>query len=125
MRTARPGAVLVGHSMGGVVARLLCVDSGEALWNAAFLVPPESLDASAKTWTWSNGSSSSVPIPALRAPCSWPRRIAAAPAPLVCWATLTRDLVGRRAIEVHALRRIATSNPDAIRPELRDVFQQG
>lgn len=39
----RPGMVLVGHSMGGVLARLLATDSGEALWNTAFSCGPDEL----------------------------------------------------------------------------------
>ena len=34
-------AVLVGHSMGGVVSRLLLTATGSALWDAAFTVAPE------------------------------------------------------------------------------------
>src|SRR5262245_12592165 len=33
---AAPGITLVGHSMGGVIARLLVVDSGDALWDEFF-----------------------------------------------------------------------------------------
>ena len=36
-------AVLVGHSMGGVISRLLVTDSGTALWNSAFVAEPDSL----------------------------------------------------------------------------------
>jgi triacylglycerol esterase/lipase EstA (alpha/beta hydrolase family) len=36
-------AVLVGHSMGGVLARLLVTDSGSTLWQAAFMREPEML----------------------------------------------------------------------------------
>lgn len=38
-----PGMILVGHSMGGVLARLLATDSGEALWDTAFSCGPEEL----------------------------------------------------------------------------------
>jgi pimeloyl-ACP methyl ester carboxylesterase len=38
-----PAMVLVGHSMGGILARLLATDSGEALWNTAFSCGPEEL----------------------------------------------------------------------------------
>src|ERR1700741_1804961 len=48
-----------------------------------------------------------------------------APSAATLLGRLTGDLVGRRAIEVHALRHIAESNPDAIRPEMRRVFQEG
>lgn len=37
----RPQAVLVGHSMGGVVSRLLLTASGDVLWDAAFTADPE------------------------------------------------------------------------------------
>ena len=40
---ARTGMVLVGHSLGGVVSRLLCVDSGEVLWNVGFTEPVSAL----------------------------------------------------------------------------------
>jgi pimeloyl-ACP methyl ester carboxylesterase len=41
-----PKLVLVGHSMGGLLAKSLAVDSGTALWDAAFRVPVGSLHAS-------------------------------------------------------------------------------
>ena len=40
---ARSGVVLIGHSLGGVISRLLSVDSGDDLWSAAFTVPPSAL----------------------------------------------------------------------------------
>lgn len=38
-----PPMVVVGHSMGGLLAKSLTVDSGLAIWNAAFTVPPEQI----------------------------------------------------------------------------------
>lgn len=38
--------VLVGHSMGGVISRLLVSDSRNVVWNAVFDVPPEALHGS-------------------------------------------------------------------------------
>lgn len=35
--------VVVGHSMGGLIAHTLVSDSGERLWNALFAVPPQRL----------------------------------------------------------------------------------
>jgi pimeloyl-ACP methyl ester carboxylesterase len=40
-----PKLVVIGHSMGGLLAKSLVVDSGTALWDAAFRVPGESLHA--------------------------------------------------------------------------------
>ena len=48
-----PKLVLIGHSMGGLLAKSVGVDSGSALWDAAFRVPVDSLrapEASRKTF---------------------------------------------------------------------------
>jgi pimeloyl-ACP methyl ester carboxylesterase len=37
-----PPMVLIGHSMGGLLARTMVTDPGEQLWDAAFSVPPSS-----------------------------------------------------------------------------------
>ncbi len=39
---------IIAHSMGGLLTRTLITDSGEAIWNAVFRVPPASLHASAE-----------------------------------------------------------------------------
>ena len=36
--------VVIGHSMGGCVSRLLVTDSGMDIWNAMYTVPPEKMD---------------------------------------------------------------------------------
>ena len=41
---AMAAMVVVGHSMGGLLAKTLVTDSGDALWNQIFKVPPEALD---------------------------------------------------------------------------------
>ena len=38
--------VVIGHSMGGCISRLLVTDSGMKIWNAMFTVPPEEMDIS-------------------------------------------------------------------------------
>lgn len=40
-----PKLVLVGHSMGGLIAKTLVVDSGRALWDRVFAVGPDELHA--------------------------------------------------------------------------------
>ncbi len=40
-----PKLVLIGHSMGGLLAKSLAVDSGTKLWDSVFRVPAESLHA--------------------------------------------------------------------------------
>lgn len=41
--------VVVGHSMGGMIARELITDSGMKIWNAYFNMPPEKLPVAAET----------------------------------------------------------------------------
>jgi len=41
--------VLVGHSMGGMISRLLVTDSGDTLWNASFDRPPGEMGFSQET----------------------------------------------------------------------------
>ncbi|MES2476963.1 MAG: alpha/beta fold hydrolase [Verrucomicrobiota bacterium] len=36
--------VVIGHSMGGCISRLLIIDSGDRLWNSMFTAPPERMD---------------------------------------------------------------------------------
>jgi pimeloyl-ACP methyl ester carboxylesterase len=122
---ARSGAVLVGHSLGGVVARLLCVESGDALWDAAFLVPPEALEAKSDDLEVANRifRFHSCPGVARAVFLAAPHR--GSPSAATLPGRLTSALVGRRTSEIHALRRVARSNPDAIRPELRGVLQRG
>jgi pimeloyl-ACP methyl ester carboxylesterase len=42
-------AVVIGHSMGGMISRLLITDSGKDLWNLYFDKPPEQLKLSEKS----------------------------------------------------------------------------
>lgn len=122
---ARKGAVVVGHSLGGVVARLLCVESGDAVWNAAFLVPPESLDASVEDRELIERIFSFHAYPGIARAVFLAAPHRGSPSAATVLGRLTRALVGRRTPEVHALRRIAMANPDAIRPEMRRAFEQG
>lgn len=121
----RAGTVLVGHSLGGVVARLLCAHSGDTLWNAAFLVPPQSLDASAEDLEMVRQIFSFQPYPGIARAIFVAAPHRGSPSAATLLGRFTRELVGRRAVEVHALRRIAIANPSAIRPEMRAIFQEG
>lgn len=42
-------AVVVGHSMGGVIARVLLLESGLVLWNSLFTLPPDRIRLAPKT----------------------------------------------------------------------------
>src|SRR5439155_11962622 len=37
--------VVIGHSMGGLLARTLVTDSGDAIWNSTFAIPVSDLDS--------------------------------------------------------------------------------
>lgn len=121
---ARQGMVLVGHSMGGVVARLLSADSGEVLWSAAFNVPLESLqvppadrDVIRETFLFSHypGVDRAIFLAA-------PHR--GAPAADGWLGRVVNRLVGRRAPELKALVRLAEAQPTAVREELRESYLQ-
>lgn len=122
---SRCDAVLVGHSLGGVIARLLCAESGDALWNAAFLVPPQALDADAADVATVRRVFFFHAYPGVARAVFLAAPHRGSPSAGTVLGRLTGDLVGRRTAEVHALRRIALRNPHAIRPELLEVFRQG
>jgi pimeloyl-ACP methyl ester carboxylesterase len=45
----RKPMVVIGHSMGGCISRLLLTDSGDKLWMALFKKPPEQVPVSPRT----------------------------------------------------------------------------
>lgn len=122
---ARSAAVVVGHSLGGVVARLLCADSGDALWNAAFVVPPQMLDADAEDLTLIRRIFFFHPYAGITRAVFLAAPHHGSPSAATLLGRLTGDLVGRRSTEVQALRRVALRNPRAISPELLPVFEEG
>src|SRR5687767_12245135 len=104
----RPGALRcrTGRSQSGWrVARLLCVESGDALWNAAFLVPPQSLDASDEDRDLVKRTFRFHPYPGIARAVFLAAPHRGSPSAATVLGRLTRALVGRRAPEVHALRR--------------------
>lgn len=122
---SRSDAVLVGHSLGGVIARLLCAGSGDTLWNAAFHVPPEALEADADDLATIRRIFFFRPYPGVARAVFLAAPHRGSPSAGTVLGRLTGDLVGWRTTEVHALRRIALRNPHAIRPELLGMFQHG
>lgn len=122
---ARRGAVFVGHSLGGVLARLLCSDSGTQVWNAAFTVQPETLAATAADLDMLQALFHFKPYAGVSRAIFLAAPHRGSP---VADATLGRffhRLVGRRAVELQALRRIARDNPDAVREGLRSTYSSG
>jgi pimeloyl-ACP methyl ester carboxylesterase len=58
-------AVVVGHSMGGMISRLLITDSGMKLWNTYFDQPPTEIPFSQKTREVMGGSLIFKPTPGI------------------------------------------------------------
>lgn len=122
---ARHNIVLVGHSLGGVVARILTADSGDVLWDAAFVTPSAGMRGDAtdlkvvdETFHFSSysGVRRAIFIAAPHRGTPTARR---------WFGRLARVLVGRRSPEIDSLRRIAEANPEAVRPELRGLYLRG
>ena len=122
---ARQGVVLVGHSMGGVLSRLLSSDSQSILWNAAFERPLEALEGeeadkdlvrSIFYFNHYSGLETAIFMAS-------PHR--GSPTADAWFGRIIRNLVGRRAPEMQSLKRLANANPMAVRAELRDAYQQG
>lgn len=116
---ARTGLVLVGHSMGGVVARMLCVDSGDVLWNAAFAVPPDALCGDASDLATVTETFRFTAYPGVTRAIFMAAPHHGSPAADRWIGRLFRAIVGRRVPEMQALRRVARTQPSAVHEALR------
>lgn len=122
---ARTHIVLVGHSLGGVIARMLSVDSGDELWNAAFLVPPAALAASDEERDLINGVFHFSHYPGVKRAVFIASPHRGSPSAIRWFGRLARVLVGKRNAEVATLLKIARRNADAIQPGLREAYLKG
>lgn len=122
---AREHLVLIGHSFGGVVSRLLCADSGNVLWDAAFQAPPERVQASDADVRSVQEVFTFAPLPGVSRAIFIATPHRGSPRASTALGRFTRLLVGRRTPEIDTLQRIATADPDAVRPELRTLYRRG
>ena len=122
---ARRHIVLVGHSMGGVVSRMLSVDSGEALWNAAFLVPPAQLHGDPKELATLDAVFRFHAYPGVARDIFLATPHYGAPRADTFFSRFVRTLVGNNTPEIRGLRKIAQDNIDAVQPDLREIYQRG
>jgi pimeloyl-ACP methyl ester carboxylesterase len=121
---AREGMVLIGHSMGGVLSRLLCVESGDVLWSAAFSVPPGQLPGDAEDVAVIDTTFRFTPYPGVSRAIFLAAPHLGSPSADRWYGRLMRSLVGRRAPEMQSLRRVARAHPQAVREDVRDTYQQ-
>lgn len=122
---ARGHVVLIGHSLGAVVSRLLAADSGEVLWNAAFTVPPAALQGPAEDRAGIDAVFRFKAYPGVRRAIFIAAPHQGSPATDRWFGRLARILVGRRSPEIDALRRLARDHPQQVQPALREAYRDG
>lgn len=122
---ARSNMVLVGHSLGGVVARMLCSDSGDVLWNAAFVTDAGRMHAAQSDLAIVDATFHFKAYPGVGRAIFLAAPHRGSPAATRWFGRVARVLVGRRAPEIQSLRRVAQANPEAVQPELLDRYLRG
>jgi len=122
---ARSNMVLVGHSLGGVIARMLCADSGDVLWNAAFVTDASQMHADASDLAIVDQTFHFTAYPGVGRAIFLAAPHRGSPAAASWYGRLARVLVGRRSPEIQSLRRVAQANPESVKAELRDPYLHG
>jgi len=122
---ARSNIVLVGHSLGGVIARMLCADSGDVLWDAAFVTDASQMRADASDLAVVDQTFHFTAYPGVGRAIFLAAPHRGSPAATSWYGRLARVLVGRRSPEIQSLRRVAQSNPESVRAELLDPYLHG
>ncbi|RUL78963.1 lipase family alpha/beta hydrolase [Dyella choica] len=122
---ARQGVVLVGHSMGGVIARLLCAQSTPAVWDAAFSAPIDSLHAGADDLATLKHVFQFQPYPGVDEIIFMAAPQRGSPAADGLLGRLVSLLGWRHIEEMAGLMRIVADNPKSIQPAIRAMLQTG
>ena len=118
---ARSGTVLIGHSLGGVVARMLCVDSGDTLWTAAFTVPHQTvLDDEAAAQVAEVFRFQPYPGVSRAIFLATPHK--GSPNAEQWLGRLVGSLLGGRTREIQLLRGLVRERPDLVHDELRETY---
>lgn len=120
---ARHGGVLIGHSMGGVIARLLCAQSTPALWTAAFTEPYENLHGSADDLALLKAIFEFKPYPGIDEAIFMAAPQHGSPVAGYWLGRLAQDLAWRHILELAGLVRIVDENPKAIQSSLLDNYR--
>ncbi|MGY0611809.1 MULTISPECIES: esterase/lipase family protein [unclassified Luteimonas] len=121
----QPPMVIVGHSMGGVLTRLLATDSGTALWDAAFTVPPDALQADAADIQAARELFMFEPLEGVDdiVLIAAPHRGSLMAEGMM--ARLVRRFIGGPRDVLDYLVRMTLGHPDQVQPELRDNYLAG
>lgn len=122
---ARRGIVLIGHSLGGVLSRLLSVDSGEALWSAAFNAPIGDFVGDEDDLRLADQVFHFGRYPGVTRAIFIASPHKGSPTADGFLGRLARSIVGQRAPEIDALRRLARANSGYVKEDLRMLYQRG
>jgi pimeloyl-ACP methyl ester carboxylesterase len=115
---ARQGVVLIGHSMGGVISRLLCSQSIPALWTAAFTEPYESLHGNKDDLTLLKQIFEFKPYPGINELIFMAAPQHGAEVAGDWLGKLAQDLAWRHIPELTGVERISDANPGALQASL-------
>lgn len=122
---ARQGVVLIGHSMGGVIARLLCAQSTPDVWSAAFTAPMDSLHANASDLATLKNVFEFKPYTGVDEIIFMAAPQHGSPAADGLLGRLVGLLAWRHIEEMAGIMRIAAENPAALQPAIAAMFQTG
>lgn len=121
----RAPIVLVGHSFGGVIARLLASNSGDTLWRATFAKPPGALGISPEDEALVQDVFRFDALPGVDTAVfiAAPHRGSTLADGFL--ARIARGLMAARPKVLGVLSRTALGHPDAVQPALRASWAAG
>ena len=121
---ARHGMVLIGHSMGGIIARLLCVESGDVMWNAAFTVPPAQMPGKPEDVAAIENLLFTHPYPGVTRAIFLASPHHGSPAADAWYGRLFQNLIGRGVPELRLLQHYTREHPEVVSDAVRDTYAQ-
>ena len=123
---ARQNVVLIGHSLGGVISRLLTANSGEVVWNAVFDEPEAALTGSPADIATVDGIFHFKAYPGIGRAIFLAAPHRGSPAADDFIGRLALHLVKVQAPELDALIRVAEANRAHVSPALyADYHKEG
>ncbi|UOV05427.1 alpha/beta hydrolase [Pseudoxanthomonas sp. F37] len=122
---ARRNIVLLGHSMGGAISRLLMVQSHDKVWKAAFNAPVSALSGNTEDIRALEGMFRLAPYPGVKRGIFLASPHQGSPTAGSFIGRVADRLIGRRSPELAALRRVAIKNEGAVPAALKHHFLEG